>query len=208
MCDRSTTCTAIYGTHRMRTYISYQPPTNASLAGNLIAHCSQLSFISLLNREPHILPWVRGAGGSFEGGLGQFSGVGSGGDIFKFCILSWKPKVHLILSFRHDHQFDQQRFSSCGHAATFCIFINSSRAGSNKASAALITIVISRNLWASGEKQSITFLQTRKSPSFVTTLSKHGHCLFLLKHLMSLCTRGEDSCLWLNPCGLTLDQLC
>ena len=65
MCDRSTTCTAIYGTHRMRTYISYQPPTNASLAGNLIAHCSQLSFISLLNREPHILPWVRGAGGSF-----------------------------------------------------------------------------------------------------------------------------------------------
>ena len=45
--------------------------TNASLSGNLIAHCSQLAFISLLNQEPHKLLWVRG---TFEGGLALFSG--------------------------------------------------------------------------------------------------------------------------------------
>ena len=74
------------------------------------------------------------------------------------------------------------RFSLYGHAAgTFCIFLNShcwGRGAPNKASEALITIVIWRNLWASAQWRSITFLQTHKSPSFVTTLSEHGRCWF------------------------------
>ena len=77
------------------------------------------------------------------------------------------------------------RFSLYGHAAgTFCIFLNShcwGRGAPNKASKALITIVIWRNLWASAQRRSITFLQTHKSPSFVTTLSEHGRCWFSSK---------------------------
>ena len=77
------------------------------------------------------------------------------------------------------------RFSLYGHAAgTFCIFLNSrcwGRGAPNKASKALITIVIWRNLWASAQWRSITFLQTHKSPSFVTTLSEHGRCWFSSK---------------------------
>ena len=77
------------------------------------------------------------------------------------------------------------RFSLYGHAAgTFCIFLNSrcwGRGAPNKAGKALITIVIWRNLWASAQRRSITFLQTHKSPSFVTTLSEHGRCWFSSK---------------------------